>query len=160
MKILLLASLLLPLSVGWLPAQNPAPAAPNAPAPAAATADAAVKHLNAPEAAKALSAAAESKAPEKAITIIDVRTPEEFTEGHLKGAQNISIASPDFEKSLAKLDPAKTYLVHCGSGGRSTRSLATFSKLGFKSVIHLDGGMKAWKAAKLPVEKTVSAPAK
>ena len=158
MKILLLASLLLPLSVGWLPAQNPAPAAPNA--PAAATADAAVKHLNAPEAAKALSAAAESKAPEKAITIIDVRTPEEFTEGHLKGAQNISIASPDFEKSLAKLDPAKTYLVHCGSGGRSTRSLATFSKLGFKSVIHLDGGMKAWKAAKLPVEKTVSAPAK
>jgi rhodanese-related sulfurtransferase len=104
-------------------------------------------------------AAQAAKAPEKSITILDVRSPEEFSEGHLKGAQNIDIGSPDFQKNFAKLDPAKTYLVHCAAGGRSTRSLGVLGKLGFKSILHLDGGLNAWKAAGLPVEKPAAAPA-
>jgi rhodanese-related sulfurtransferase len=149
MKAPLLALLLLPLTAALVYAETPAPAAP---APAAGVGT--VKHLAAPEASKALAAAAEAavKAPEKAITILDVRSPEEFAEGHLKGAVNHDIASPDFAKSLAKLDPAKTYLVHCGSGGRSTRSLSTLEKLKFQSILHLDGGINAWKKAGLPVE--------
>jgi phage shock protein E len=156
MKTSTLACLLLSLTVSLLPAAAPAPATPT---PAAA-ADASVKHLTAPEAAKALADAAAAKSPDKAIEIIDVRTPEEFSAEHLKGARNIDIASPDFKKSLAKLDPAKTYLVHCAAGGRSTRSLSVLKQLGFKSILHLDGGLKSWKTAGLPLEKAEPAPVK
>jgi rhodanese-related sulfurtransferase len=43
--------------------------------------------------------------------------------------------------------------VHCASGGRSTHSLALFKKHQFQSIYHLDGGIKAWQKAGLPVEK-------
>ena len=155
MKTLLLSTLLLPVLATLAPAETPAAAKPAA--PAAAPAAAAVKHVEAPEAAKLLAEAA--KSPAKPIAVIDVRTPEEFAEGHLKGAQNVDIASPDFAKNLAKLDPSKTYLVHCASGGRSTRSLSVLEKLGFKSIIHLDGGLNSWKKAGLPLEKPAASPA-
>jgi len=135
-------------------AETPVPASP-APAPAA-VADP-VQHLDAPGAAKALAAADALKNPGKAVTIIDVRTPGEFAEGHLQGALNVDIASPGFAAALGKLDPAKTYLVHCAAGGRSTRSLTTLKKLGFKSILHLDGGINAWKQAGLPLEKPAAA---
>ena len=146
----LLLPLLFPLAASLLPAQAP-PA--QAPAPASAPASA-VKHLNAPAAAAALAAAQKAASPAQAITILDVRTPEEFAEGHLKGALNIDIASPTFQKSLQALDPSKTYLVHCAAGGRSTRSLSSLQRLGFTSVIHLDGGLNEWKKAGLPLEKS------
>ena len=100
-----------------------------------------------------------AKSPAKLIAVIDVRTPEEFAESHLKGAQNVDIASPDFAKNLAKLDPSNTSLVHCAAGGRSTRSLSVLEKLGFKSIIHLDGGLNSWKKAGLPLEKPAASPA-
>lgn len=125
------------------------PAAPAAtPSPAAA-----VTHLKAPEAAKAIEAAAATKDPAKTIGVLDVRTPEEFAAGHLKGAKNVDFNEDDFEKQLSTLDRNKTWLVHCAAGGRSTRSLKLLDKLGFKSVIHLDEGYKGWTAAGLPVEK-------
>ena len=161
MKTFPLTCLLLSLSAPLVSAQKTAPpATPTPSVPHAPEGTAAVKHVTAPEAAKDLAeaAAAAVEAPEKAITVIDVRTPEEFASGHIKGARNVDIASPDFQKNLAKLDPAKTYLVHCAAGGRSTRSLSLLDKLGFKSVIHLDGGLKSWKEAGLPLEKP--APAK
>ena len=90
---------------------------------------------------------------EKKVIAIDVRTAEEFSEGHIQGAKNIDILDSKFEAGLAALDKKQPYLVHCASGGRSTRSLAVFQKLGFENVTHLDGGFQAWKAAGLPEEK-------
>lgn len=138
--------LCLPLLLNSIHAEPPKPEtpAPEKTAPA-------VTHLKAPEAAKAIEAAA--KDPAKAITVLDVRTPEEFAAGHLKGAKNVDFNGDDFEKQLSTLDRGKTYLVHCAAGGRSTRSLKLLDKLGFKSVIHLDEGYKGWTAAGLPVEK-------
>lgn len=155
MNSLLLSGLFLSASFTILHAQTPATPAPN-PAPAAPAAPAKeVKHVDAAAAAKVLEEAA--KTPEKKVTVLDVRTPEEFASGHIKGAQNVDIASPDFAKDLARLDPAKTYLVHCAAGGRSTRSLSILSKLGFKSVMHLDGGLNGWKKAGLPLETPTAA---
>lgn len=151
-RIALLGLPLLLLMTG-LKAQPPGTAVPPTEAPGA-TAPAkplAVTHLKAPEAAKEIEAAA--KDPAKAITVLDVRTPEEFAAGHLKGAKNVDFNEGDFEKQLSTLDRNKTYLVHCAAGGRSTRSLKLLEKLGFKSVIHLDEGYKGWTAAGLPVEK-------
>jgi phage shock protein E len=87
------------------------------------------------------------------VVVLDVRTPDEFKAGHIRGAKSVDFRSADFAKKLGELDRNKTYLVHCASGGRSTSSLETFQKLGFKSVVHLDGGFNAWKRAGKPVEK-------
>lgn len=90
---------------------------------------------------------------EKGVVILDIRTPKEFAAGRIKGAQNIDFYAEDFAKKLAGLDKGRTYLVHCASGGRSTKSLEQFQKLGFKSVYHLDGGFKGWEKAGKPVER-------
>lgn len=104
-----------------------------------------IKHLDAAGAAKLV---AEGK-----FTIVDVRTSDEFSEGHLKDAKNIDIMSKDFAAKLGELDKSKPVLVHCQAGGRSTRALPTLEKLGFTDITHLDGGMNDWVKAGLPVVK-------
>ena len=107
---------------------------------------------------------AENVSPEKAQElhskknppqVIDIRTPEEFAKGHLKGAKLVNFFG-EFEKELAKLDRNKAYLMHCRSGGRSTKSLAVWKKLGFTKVYHLDSGFLGWEKAKLPFVKPKS----
>jgi rhodanese-related sulfurtransferase len=87
------------------------------------------------------------------VVVLDVRTPDEFAAGHIKGAKLVDFKSTNFATKLGELDRNKTYLVHCAVGGRSRGSLETFRKLGFKSIVHLDGGFSAWKRAGKPVEK-------
>jgi len=97
--------------------------------------------------------AAEVLASDPAITIIDVRTPEEFAEGHIKGAVNIDFTADDFEAKLSELNRDKPYLFHCASGNRSGKSLPVFEKLKFTRLYHLNTGFKGWVADGQPVEK-------
>lgn len=76
--------------------------------------------------------------------LIDVRTPEEFASGHLDGATNIDLRSPDFATQVAALDPTKTYAVYCHSGNRSAQALALMQPAGFSHVADLSGGITAW----------------
>lgn len=92
-------------------------------------------------------------ASEETMVVVDVRTPEEFAEGHLPGAVNIDFNGDDFEAQIAKLDPAKPCLVYCAVGGRSGLSLETFQKLKFAKVHHLADGYKGWTATGKPVTK-------
>ena len=85
--------------------------------------------------------------------LVDVRTPEEYAEGHIAGAKNVDFLESDFEKQVAALERDKTYLIHCASGSRSMGALPLFQKLGFTSLYHLDGGFSAWKRAGKPVTK-------
>ena len=84
---------------------------------------------------------------EKKVTVLDVRSPEEYAEGHIDQAVNLDFLDDSFESKVAKLDKAKPYLVHCAGGGRSTNSLEVFKKLGFTNITHLDGGLKAYTKA-------------
>ena len=84
---------------------------------------------------------------EKKVTVLDVRSPEEYAEGHIDQAVNLDFLDDTFESKVAKLDKAKPYLVHCAGGGRSTNSLEVFKKLGFTNITHLDGGLKAYTKA-------------
>ena len=104
-----------------------------------------ITHVNAKEAAALVT--------DKKVTVLDVRTDDEFSEGHIKGAKNFDVNSPKFESRISALDKTQSYLVHCAAGGRSTRSLEIFKKLGFENIIHLDGGFNGWKAAGLAEEK-------
>ena len=91
---------------------------------------------------------------EKKVTVLDVRTADEFGEGHIAGAKNVDfLQTAEFEAAIGKLDKTKPYLVHCQAGGRSGRSLKLFKKLGFETIYHLDDGFGGWQAAGKPVEK-------
>lgn len=112
---------------------------------AAESSAAAVEHVDAVKAAGLL-------ATNDEVVVLDIRTPEEFSQGHIKDARNVDFYEDDFEANLAKLDRDQTYLVHCASGGRSGKSLEAFERLGFKSIVHLDGGYRAWVDAGQSVE--------
>lgn len=106
----------------------------------------AVKNIKVADAAKLL-------AEKKEVVVLDVRTPEEFKAGHLKGAVNINIQSPTFKEDVSKLDKSKTYLVNCAAGGRSTRACTAMDGFGFTNAFNLEGGFRAWSAAGQPVVK-------
>jgi len=90
---------------------------------------------------------------DKQAVVLDVRTPREFDAGHVPGAVNIPIASPDFKQRLSKLDKSKTYLVHCYRGSRSAAATKEMSTMDFTSIYDFSGGMDAYQKAKKPVEK-------
>lgn len=74
--------------------------------------------------------------------LLDVRTPEEFENGHYKTALNIDIKSNDFAAQVAQLDKQKHYYIYCRIGIRSANACHYMSSLGFK-VANLVGGIEA-----------------
>jgi thioredoxin 1 len=84
--------------------------------------------------------------------LIDVRTPAEFAEGHLKGAVNIDIYSSDFAERIGKLDKSKTVMVYCRSGGRSSSAAGKMEDMGFREIYNMDGGITKWTGGGKPVE--------
>lgn len=87
------------------------------------------------------------------IQLIDVRTPEEFAEGHIAGARLINVWDSTFvEQAKSQLSKDKPVAVYCRSGKRSANAAGKLVKLGYE-VINLDGGITAWKEENRPVEK-------
>ena len=85
--------------------------------------------------------------------ILDVRTPEEFSAGHIKGAVLVDFRNPEFEAKASKLDKSKTYLVYCAGGGRSALACKKMTGLNFTNLVDLAPGFIGWTQAKKPVEK-------
>ncbi len=85
--------------------------------------------------------------------VLDIRTPKEYEEGHVKDALNINFKSSGFAGEVAKLDKGKTYVVYCRSGNRSGKSMPVLKRQGLGKVYHIHKGFKDWKASGLPVEK-------
>lgn len=81
------------------------------------------------------------------VVVLDVRTAEEFADGHMPGAINLDIRGGKFAETLAGLDKSKTYLVHCAVGGRSAKACGQMDGLKFDKVLNLSGGITAWEAA-------------
>lgn len=80
------------------------------------------------------------------LTVIDVRTPAEFSSGHLAGAINIDAEASGFTSAIEALPKDGEYLVYCHSGNRSRTATAQMAGLGFTHVYDLDGGVAAWAA--------------
>ena len=85
------------------------------------------------------------------LVVLDVRTPEEFAEGHLEGAVLVDFYAPDFADQLAGLDANVPYVLYCRSGNRSGQTLSLMAQMGFADVTEVDGGIVAWQQAGLPV---------
>jgi rhodanese-related sulfurtransferase len=95
----------------------------------------------------------EKLAKEPDTVVLDVRTPEEYSAGHLKNSVPIDFKDKAFAEKVAKLDKGKTYLVYCAVGGRSAKACGKLDQLDFPKVYNLTGGIKAWEKAGKPVEK-------
>jgi len=91
---------------------------------------------------------AKYKATDQAI-LIDVRTPEEIENGKIANAINI-MWNDSFEDQLANLDH-KPIFIYCGSGVRSAKAASVLKEKGYAPVYELEGGIKEWKAAGMPV---------
>ena len=86
------------------------------------------------------------------VVLLDVRTAEEFDEGHLQNALNIDVKQDGFvEKAKSTLPADKTIAVYCRGGKRSANAAGMLAKEGFK-VVNLEGGITAWKDAGMPLE--------
>lgn len=79
-------------------------------------------------------------------TIVDVRTPEEYSEGTLPGAINIDVKSDDFVQQIEQLDKDAHYILHCRSGKRSARAYGQMEAVGFKHITNMDGGYLEYSA--------------
>ena len=78
------------------------------------------------------------------VQLVDVRTAEEYQQGHIPAAVNIDVNSPDFDSRIAELDKERCVALYCRSGRRSKIAAARVVELGFK-VVELDGGVLSWQ---------------
>ena len=79
------------------------------------------------------------------VVLLDVRTPEEFAEGHLQGAVNVDFKNENFSTKVDSLDKTKQYEVYCRSGHRSGESVKLMKEKGFDKVHDLKGGILNWQ---------------
>jgi rhodanese-related sulfurtransferase len=86
-----------------------------------------------------------------APVVIDVRTPEEYAAGHIPGALNIPF--DQVAKRISEIDAPHGVALYCMVGPRARKGEAALLSEGYTSVLHLEGGMAAWQAAGLPVER-------
>lgn len=84
---------------------------------------------------------------DKNVQLLDVRTPEEYAEGHIRGAKNINVYDRNFiEVAVESLDKSRPVAVYCRSGRRSAEAAELLAKKGYK-VTNLEGGYLAWEKA-------------
>lgn len=94
----------------------------------------------------------QAKADTTAI-ILDVRTPEEYKEEHLAGAQQLDFLNSEaFDAGIKLLDKSHTYYVYCRSGKRSHHACMKMQKQGLK-VFDMEGGILNWKRLGMPTTK-------
>lgn len=97
----------------------------------------------------ATEAAATLESPPDDLVVLDVRTAEEFSEGHLDGAVMLDFYSDDFAEQIAQLDRDVPYVIYCRSGNRSGQTRALMDELGFSAVDDVEGGIISWVDAGL-----------
>lgn len=95
----------------------------------------------------------EKKMTQPEVQLVDVRTPEEFNQGHIENAVNIDFMADDFDVKVGSLDKEKPVMVYCKSGGRSAKASARLKELGFKTITDLEGGFTEWTNEEKPTVK-------
>ncbi len=89
---------------------------------------------------------------ERAV-LIDVSEPADYAAGHVAGAKSVPLGQIETSTALPK-NKALPVVVVCATGSRAAKGVAALKKLGFENARALGGGLEAWRAANLPVEKS------
>lgn len=80
------------------------------------------------------------------VQLLDVRTPEEFVEGHVANAKNIDVLEDDFNEKVKNLDKDQPVYLYCRSGNRSTKASSILKDMGFKEIYDMKGGFLLWSS--------------
>lgn len=96
---------------------------------------------------------AATKLQNKEAVIVDVREQNEWDEEHIPHAIHLSRGTIELDIEEKIPNPNTTIICHCGGGGRSALAAESLHKMGYKNVRSMAGGLKAWKAARLPTTK-------
>ncbi len=149
---LVVAAVLLTLAGASLadspPATKPPPVAtPVAAAPASAAVKPTVGSMTADE------LLARQRANDASLVALDVRTPEEYAEGHVPGAVNVPHDQVGARLGELQSLKDKDVVVYCRSGRRAGMAADVLQKAGFTRLRHLEGDMQGWTAAGRPTAK-------
>lgn len=87
------------------------------------------------------------------VLVIDIRTKNEYDQGHIPGVLHIDFLADGFMDEMKKQDSTKPVIIHCASGGRSGRATKMMKDAGFKTIYDYSGGFSDWKAKGLKIEK-------
>src|SRR5690349_25114971 len=90
------------------------------------------------------------------LVLIDVRDPDEYRDGHIEAATNISRGFLEFRIGGAVSDPSTPVVLYCQTGLRSVLAAKQLKELGYQQVINLGGGYQKWVQSGLPVVKDVA----
>lgn len=88
----------------------------------------------------------------RAAQLVDVRSDDEWRAGHIAGAMCAPVTQFSSRLAALRLDRARPIIAMCRSGGRSKVAVRLLQRHGFTDVFELQGGMRAWQGAGLPVE--------
>lgn len=95
------------------------------------------------------------------VALIDLREHDELLQhGTIAGSSHAPrgmlefYADPTLPYHKPEFDRSQRIILHCASGGRSALAAVTLRQMGYENVAHLDGGLKAWKEAGLPIAES------
>lgn len=91
--------------------------------------------------------------PPQGLTIVDVRTPAEFRDGHLAGAVNMDFFGASFDSQILALPKDKPILLYCRTGNRSAGAYDVMEKEGITNILHMNEGITGWQKQGLPLQK-------
>jgi rhodanese-related sulfurtransferase len=81
---------------------------------------------------------------DKSAVIIDMRTSQEYEQGHIQNSLLIDMYHPSFQKKILELEKTKNYYIYCRSGSRSFHAGNFMLQMGFENVSHLEKGIISW----------------
>jgi rhodanese-related sulfurtransferase len=88
---------------------------------------------------------------QEAAKLIDLRSPNEFADGHITGSINIPYADIEDRLHEIKLQEGKSLVLICDSGSQSANAGEVLNKSGYQNTVILSGGIGAWKLDNLPL---------
>jgi rhodanese-related sulfurtransferase len=83
--------------------------------------------------------------------ILDLRTPEEYAQGHIAKSRLLNFYDSSFKTQLETMDRNQPYIIYCRSGARSGEAMKTMQEMGFRKVFNIKGGTLAWQAKGYPL---------
>ena len=86
-----------------------------------------------------------------AAKLIDLRSPNEFADGHITGSINIPYTDIEDRLHEIKLQEGKSLVLICDSGSQSANAGEVLNKSGYQNTVILSGGIGAWKLDNLPL---------
>jgi rhodanese-related sulfurtransferase len=88
-----------------------------------------------------------------AATLIDVRSEEDWKEGHVRGAKHLERGEVELEIEELVPDLDQRIICYCGGGSRSALVAESLQKMGYRNVRSMAGGFRGWQAGGLPIEQ-------